>query len=103
MGSTIPMQGPTPDAKLAAKGLASSVHPCFVEAKPDSGEGCIVSQSGLTHSLIANFPHVQSSLAVYEFRAAGEERCEQGHRRVWVNLGCLMLWLPKCIRTIAAM
>ena len=34
-GSTIPEQGPTPDAKLAAMGpnrLASSVRPCFVEA-----------------------------------------------------------------------
>ena len=36
-GSTIPAQGPTLDAKLAAMGqnrLASSVHPCFIEASP---------------------------------------------------------------------
>ena len=36
--------------------LASSVRPCFVEAKPDSGESCIVLQSGPTRSLIAKFP-----------------------------------------------
>ena len=50
----IPEQGPTPDAKLAAMGpnrLASLVRPCFVEAmQPDSKEGCIVLQSGSTHS-----------------------------------------------------
>ena len=36
-GPTIPAQGPTLDAKLAAMGqnrLASSVHPCFIEASP---------------------------------------------------------------------
>ena len=33
-GSTIPTQGPTPDANLAAMGLASSVCPQFVEASP---------------------------------------------------------------------
>ena len=36
-GLTMPEQGPTPDAKLAAMGpnrLASSVRPCFVEASP---------------------------------------------------------------------
>ena len=41
--------------------------------QPDSGEGCIMLQSGQTHSLVAKFLHVQSLLAVCEFRAAGEE------------------------------
>ena len=36
-GSTIPTQGPTPDANLAAMGqnqLALSVHQCFIKASP---------------------------------------------------------------------
>ena len=37
----------------------------------------------MTCSLIAKFLHVQSLLAVREYRAAGEER---GHGRVCVNL-----------------
>ena len=55
---TIPSPGPTSDAKLAAirpNQLASSVRPCFDE-EPDSGEGCIVLQSGPTRSLFAKFP-----------------------------------------------
>ena len=53
-GSTIPKQGPTPDAKLAAMGPNQST--CIVgsfvlrRGQSDSGEGCIVLQSGLTGS-----------------------------------------------------
>ena len=55
-GSTIPMQGPIPDAKLAARVyriIASSV---LRRGQPDSGESCVMLQSRPTCSLIAKFP-----------------------------------------------
>ena len=67
---------------------------CFVVLRwgqPDSGEGCIVLQSRPTRSLVAKFPHIQSLLAVREFRAAGDECCERGHRRVYANFWCLKI------------
>ena len=39
---------------------------------------------------LSSFHCVQSSLAVREFRAAGEERCKRGHGRVCANLSPLM-------------
>ena len=39
-------------------------------------------------ALMLSFRSVQSSLAICEFRAAGEERCERGQGQVCVNLGC---------------
>ena len=47
------------------------IHPC--RGQPNNVEGCIVLQSGRTHSLVAKFPYVLLSLAVCEFYAAGEE------------------------------
>ena len=44
---------------------------------------CIVVESEPTRSLVAKLPQ-RSSLVVRELRAAGEERCEQGYRRVSV-------------------
>ena len=58
-GSTIPMQGPTPDAKLAAmelNGLASSVRQLFVKASPTVEKSCTMLRNGPTHSLVAKFP-----------------------------------------------
>ena len=55
---TIPMQGPTLDAKLAAmglNGLALLVRPWFVEASP-TVEKAVSWQSGPTRSLVAKFP-----------------------------------------------
>ena len=52
------------------------------QGQPDSGEGCILLQTGPTCSLVAKFPHIQSSLAVHEFRAAEEEHRERGPGRV---------------------
>ena len=69
---------------------------------PNSGKSCIVLQSRPTCSLVAKFLSVQSSLAVCEFCAAEEERCEQGHGQVCANLRCRMSWSLKRIRTIAA-
>ena len=55
----LPEQGPTPDAKLAAKGiqnrLALSLRPYFVKASP-TVEKLYVLQSGPTRSLVAKFP-----------------------------------------------
>ena len=103
--STIPMQGPTPDAKLAAmglNGLASSVCLWFVEASPTVEKAVSCYKVDKLVASLLSFRSVQSSLAVCEFRAAGEECCKRGHRRVCANLWCLMSCRPKCIRTIAA-
>ena len=107
-GSTIPTQRPTLDTKLAAmglNGLALLVHPCFIKASPTVDKAVSWYKVDL---LIASLLHVsshsvQSSLAVHEFHATGEEHCKRGHRRVCENFWCLMLCRPKCIRTIAAM
>ena len=99
-GSTIPEQGPTPDAKLAAIGpnrLASSVRLCFVEASPPVDKAVSCYRADRLVALLLSFHSVQLSPAVHEFRAAREERYEPGHRRVCVNL---MSWCPKCIRAM---
>ena len=51
--STIPLQGPTLDAKLATMVYQINLH---CRAHPDSGDCCNVLQSGPTRSLIAKFP-----------------------------------------------
>ena len=81
----IPVQGPTLDAKLDPMGLnrlASSVHLCFVMASPmvEKAVSCYGADQ-LVASLLS-FCSVQSSLAVREFHAAGEECCKRGHGRV---------------------
>ena len=63
-------------------------------------------QSGPTVASLPSFHTVQSLLAVHEYRAAGEEHCEQGNERVCAKPlmpDVVMSWHPKCIRTIAAM
>ena len=58
------------------------------QGQPDSGESCIMLQSGLTRSLLAKFPHVQSSLAVhvdYTNFVLQVKNTEQGHGRMCVN------------------
>ena len=58
-GSTIPEQGATPNAKLAARGYEIDLHrrsSVLHRRQPDSRESCIVLQSELTRSLIAKFP-----------------------------------------------
>ena len=93
-----PEQGPTPDAKLAAMGpnrLASSVRLCFVEASLTVEKAVSCYKADRLVAPLLSFCSVQSSLAVHEFRAAREERCEPGHRQVCANL---MSWPPKRIR-----
>ena len=95
-GSTILVQAPTLDAKLAAKGYL------LCQGQPNSEESSIVVESRSTCSPVAK--HLQrSSLAVWEFCAAGKEHFEQGHRQVCANLWCRMSWRLKRIRAIAAM
>ena len=108
-GSTIPAEGPTPDAKLAVGATKST---CIVASsvlcwgQPDSRESCIVLQSGPTHSLVAKFPHC------LVIACSTEILCCRGRTlqtRPWMdvslcaNLWCLMSWPPKHIRTIAVM
>ena len=52
------MQGPIPDVKLAAIGLMDFYRRfvCDPSSQLDSGESCIVLQSGPTRSLVATFP-----------------------------------------------
>ena len=101
-GSTIPEQGPTPDATLAAMGsnrLASSVRLCFVETSPTVAKAASCYKADWLVASLLCFRSIQSSLAVREFRAAGEEHCEPGHGQVYVNL---MPWRPKLIRAMWA-
>ena len=60
--------------------------------QPDSGEGCIVLQSGPTRSFVAKFRSVWSSLAVHEFRAAKEEHCKPGHDEVRIMTKLSLHW-----------
>ena len=82
-------EGPTPDAKLAAmrlNGLASSVCQLFVEASPTVEKAASCYKADRLVALLLSFRSVQLSLAVREFRAAGEECCKRGHGRVCANL-----------------
>ena len=49
---------------------------------------------------LLSFCSVQSSLAVREFRAAGEEHYKRGHGWVCANLLCLMLCRSTDLRTL---
>ena len=74
-GSTIPAQGPTPDAKLAAMGqnqLASSVHPCFIEASPTVEKAISCCKADWLIASLLSFLCIQLSLAVRKFRAGGK-------------------------------
>ena len=87
-GLTVPTQAPTPDAKLAARVYGIDLHrgfACASLSQPDRGESCIVLENGPTRNLIAKLPQ-RSSLAVCEFRAAGEKRCKQGYGGVYAKL-----------------
>ena len=93
--STVSMQGPTANAKLTAmglNGLASSVGPCFVEASPTVEKVVLCYKAVQLIASLLSFRSIQSSLAVCEYRAAGEV-LERGHRRVCANLWCLMPWV----------
>ena len=98
-GSTIPKQGPTSDAKLAAMGPNRQ----FVCASSRQARQwrrlCRATKQTDSASLLS-FRSVQSSPAICKFRAAGEEHCKRGHGQVCANL---MSWRPKLIRTISAM
>ena len=70
-GSTIPTQGPTPDANLAAMGqnrLASSVHQCFIKASPTVEKAVSCYKEDRLIASLLSFRSVQSSLAVREFQ-----------------------------------
>ena len=75
---------------VSSQGVPNRLHRRFARAspvlrqgQPDGGESCIMLESGLT--LVASLPSV-CRFVVCEFRAGGEERCEQGYRRVCVKL-----------------
>ena len=73
-GSTIPTQGPTPDAKLAAMGLnrlASSVRPWFVEACPTVEKAVSYYKADQLVASMLSFRSVQSLLPVWEFACHG--------------------------------
>ena len=77
------------DAKLAAMGpnrLASSVCPCFVDTSLTVEKAVSCYKTDRLVASLLSFRSVQSSLAVCEFRAAGEERCEWGYGWVCAKL-----------------
>ena len=83
--------------------LASLVRPCFVKASLTVEKAVLCYKADRLVAALLSFRSIQSSLAVCKFCAAGEEHCERGRWQVCANLWCLILWHPKCIRTIAAM
>ena len=72
---------PTPNAKIARGAESTFIAALLVlrRGQPDSGKSCTMLESRPTCSLFAKFLQ-HSSLAVREFRAAGNERCKQDHR-----------------------
>ena len=94
-----PAQGLTLDVKLAARRpnrLASSLHPFMLRwGQADSGESCIVLQSGPTCSLVAKFS--QHSVVTCSTRISCCTLWTRP-RRVCANIWCLMSWCPKCIK-----
>ena len=96
--STIPVQGSTPDVKLAARVYCIVASSVLSQGQPDSGESCVMLQSWPTRSLVAKFSQCSVVTCSTHFSC-----CERGHGRVCVNIWCLMSWRPKCIRTTAAM
>ena len=80
-GSTIPVQVPT----RGTESICIVALPVLRRGQPDGGESCIVLESGPIRSLVAKLPQ-HLSLAVHEFRAASNDRCEQGYRRVCAKL-----------------
>ena len=83
----IPMQGPTPDVKLAVMGpnrLALLVHSSFVEASPTVEKAVSCYKADWLLASLLSFCSIQSSLSVCKFRATGKECCEQGHKHVCV-------------------
>ena len=81
-GLTIPAQGPTPDAKLAAmqgvpNRLASSLRPCFVEASLTVEKAVSCYKADRLVASLTSFRSVRSSLAVRKFCAAGEDAANE--------------------------
>ena len=93
-----------PGCKVSCHGTEST---CIIGSsmlhwgQSDSGEGYIMLQSGLTYSLVAKFPQ-HSVVACSTQISCCRRRTLRTRQWVCVNLWCLMLWHPKCIRTIAA-
>ena len=71
--------------------------------QPDSGEGCIMLQSRLTCSLVGKFSQRSVIACSMQILWCRGRTLQTRHGQVCVNLWHLMLWCPKCIRTIAAM
>ena len=75
-----------PRCKISYQGvpnrLASSLCLCFVEASPTMEKAVPCYIADRLTALLPSFHSIRSSLAVCKFHAAGEERCEQGHRQV---------------------
>jgi len=81
-GSTIPAQGPTPDAKLAAmqgvpNRLASSLRPCFVEASLTVEKAVSCYKADRLVASLTSFRSVRSSLAVRKFCTAVEDAANE--------------------------
>ena len=75
------MQGPHPDAKLAAmglNGLALSVCQLSVEARPTVEKAASCYKADRLVASLLSFRSVQSSLEVRKFRVAGEKRSKRG-------------------------
>ena len=66
--------------------LALSLRLCFIEASPIVKKAISCYNVDRLVASLPGFCSIQSSLAVHEFHAEGEECCEQGHGWVCANL-----------------
>ena len=98
-GSTIPTQGSPLDVMLAAmrlNELASSVRPWFIEASPTAEKAVSCYKADQLIALLLSFCSIQSSLAVREFHAAGENAPNE------VTDGCVWTFDAWCCVTQSA-
>ena len=72
--------------RLSTRRPIESVYQLFIEASPTVEKAASRYKADQLVATLLSFHSVQSSLAVREFRAAGEEHCKRGHGRVCANL-----------------
>ena len=84
---------------MGLNGLTLSVCQLLVEASPTVEKAASCYKADRLIASLLSFHSIQSSLAVCEFRPAGEERCKRGHGWVCANLWCQMSCHSADLRT----
>ena len=96
------MQGPTTDAKLAARVYRIVTSSVLRRDQPNSGESCIMLQSWPTRNLVAKFLQRLVITCSMQISCCRERTLRMRPRMGVCKLWCLISWRPKRIRTITA-